>query len=289
MCQLKRIVNKYSMFNNPPKILAHKSSLTSGNFVLPEYILNKGKDGVNLFHRYCPHRMYPLHSVGEHVKEITCKFHNFKWSEDGTPINNPKKLNCGTADIGHSGLLFKNFVEPDHQWVKDLANENHLQYSHSMTGSSKGSALWMMEIQTDLLHINHRGVHPRLSTLVNLDNVKMYEGDNWVLQTHSDGWWLIVYPWTFIEWSPGCLGINTVTPNDASSEFGFTWLTQFYLNPSIPEEKKIEFATLEDVFREDVQAVEQQKGKHFPLSVSVDRLEDHCVHFGKWVNHHRAN
>ena len=34
------------MFKNPPKILAHKAALTTGNFVVPEYIINKSQDKV---------------------------------------------------------------------------------------------------------------------------------------------------------------------------------------------------------------------------------------------------
>ena len=150
------------MFNNPPKIFAHLASLKNSNFVLHEYILNYSNNKVNLFHRYCPHRMYPLHSAGEHVKEITCKFHNFKWSEDGTPLNNPKTLNCGTASIGRSGLIFKNFQEPDHKWVDDLASETELEYSHCYQGESKGSWLWLMEAEVDLLHVYKGGIHPLL-------------------------------------------------------------------------------------------------------------------------------
>jgi len=66
------------MFNSTPKIFAHVSSVDNGNFVLPEVILNKADNGINLFHRFCPHRMYPLHTPGEHVQNIICKFHNFR-------------------------------------------------------------------------------------------------------------------------------------------------------------------------------------------------------------------
>ena len=111
------------MFKIMPRVFAHKTVVDKGNFVLPDYILNKGIDTVNLFHRFCPHRMYPLHTPGEHVDNIHCKFHNFEWSKDGTPLNNPKKIQCGTTTTGKSGLVFKNFVEPDHQWVDDLSKE----------------------------------------------------------------------------------------------------------------------------------------------------------------------
>lgn len=277
-------INIY-MFTTSPKIFAHKSAIETRNFVIPEYILNKGQDEVNLFHRFCPHRMYPLAVPGAHVDEINCEFHDFKWTSAGIPINNDRKLSCGKASVGRSGLIFKNFIEPNHIWVDNLAKETSLKYSHSMQGTSTGSWLWMMEIQADLLHIRSGkgAIHPLLSAETNLDEVDMNEGDGWVLQTCSTGWWLCIYPFTFIEWSKGCLAINYTIPKDKNNEFGFNWITQFYYDSSITEEKRKNFETLEDVFKEDVGAVEKQKGKWFPLISAVSRLEEHCIHFGKWV------
>jgi hypothetical protein len=274
------------MFKNPPKILAHVASTNAGNFVVPEYILNKGTNSVNLFHRYCPHRMYPLHTPGEVIQEVSCKFHNFKWEVDGTPINNTKKLGCGRADIGKSGLVFKNFIEPDSHWVTDLVSETNLEYSHSITGSSTGSWLWLMDAEADYLHVQTAGIHPRLSSIISLEDVKMEQGDGWVLQTHKPNWWtLYVYPFTFIEYRPGCLSVNCVIPHDYNSEFKFSWITQFYYdNSRVNQEQKTEFETLEDVFKEDVVASELQKGNYFPLMSAMNRYEDHCVHFGAWFN-----
>lgn len=277
------------MFNNPPKILAHVSSLKDGNFVVPEFILNKREDKVNLFHRYCPHRMYPLSESGTHVKDITCKFHGFQWDQNGNPTNNTRKISCGTAEVGKTGIVFKHFQEPSHQWVNDLASEKSLEYSHSCHGTSKGSWLWMMEIQADLLHIRSGDnvIHPTLAAETNLDDVSMASGDGWILQTCSTGWWLFVYPYTFIEWSSGCLSINYTTPHNVNNEFGFDWITQFYYSPEVTTEKRKEFETLEDVFKEDVEAIEKQKGHWFPIKSPHNRLEDHCVHFGEWVANNR--
>lgn len=271
--------------NKPPKIFAHMSALNRGNYVTNEYILSKGEGEVNLLSRFCPHRMYPLHNVGDHVKEITCNFHGFKWKQDGTPLNNRNKLYCGSAIVGSSGLLFKNFSEPDHKWVNDLTQEQNLRYSHNKIGHSKGSWLWMMEIQVDLLHIRkgQGAIHPDLSSVTNLDEVVMEAGDGWVLQTSSTGWWLFIYPYTFIEHSKGCMAINTVTPKDENNEFGFEWTTQFYYDPSVHMKKREEFETLEAVFIEDVGAIELQKGPWFPLTKAESRLEQHCVHWGNWV------
>lgn len=272
------------MFKNSPKILAHVSSVNKSNFVTPEYILNKGDNQINLFHRYCPHRMYPLHEPGDQIEEIQCKFHNFKWASDGTPLNNTKKLGCGQAEIGKSGLIFKNFVEPDHHWINDLAEEKELEYSHSFTGSSKGSWLWLMDAEADYLHVDAGLIHPRLSSQIKLFELIMDQGDGWIYQEHAPGWWSVyVYPYTFIEHKRGCLSVNFIIPDDTNTEFGFTWVTQFYYSPTTTQETRMEFETLETVFKEDVEAAELQKGKYFLLMKAINRYEDHSVHFGKWV------
>lgn len=279
------------MFKNPPKILAHLSAVNKGNFVTPEFILNKDNNSINLFKRFCPHRMYPLSKPGEILDTITCNFHGFHWSKDGQPINNDMKLNCGSANIGRSNLIFQNFEEPEHQWVRDIEEEKHLEFSHAMQGTSNGSWLWMMDIQADLLHIRNGQdvIHPWLSTIENLDLVEMEEGLNWILQTCTTGWWLFIFPFTFIEWSKGCLAINYTVPKDKNNEFGFDWITQFYYDPCTTQDKRCLFEKLENVFQEDVSAIEAQKGPYFPLLKSQNRLEDHCVHWGKWVKNNRSS
>lgn len=272
------------MFNNPPKIFAHKAVVDQGNFVLPDYILNKGDNSINLFHRYCPHRMYPLHQTGEHVENIYCKLHAFEWDKNGTPLNNPKKIQCGTTITGRSGLVFKNFEEPDHSWVDDLASETKLIYSHCFQGESKGSWLWLMDIEADLLHIHKEGVHPFLSQQIEVETLKMEQGDGWILQHHPNGWWLYIFPFTFVEYGrPGCVMVNTVIPDDINTEYGFKWITQFYYDPAVKPNDRMIFETLETVFKEDVATAELQKGDYFPLMKTVSKYEDHCIHFGQWV------
>lgn len=271
------------MFKQFPKIFTHISSLENNNYSTGDYILNLNNNEVNLFHRYCPHRMYPLIEPGNLTNNIVCKFHNFQWDKNGTPINNNRKLKCGVADIGKSRLVFKDYYEPDHQWVNDLKNEVNLKYSHTLKGSSPASWLWMMDIQTDLLHIHKNGIHPGLSTTIDLSDVKLDQGEDWIIQTHSNGWWLCIYPFTFIEYSPGCLGINSTIPNDVNNEFGFTWITQFYYDPAVSKNIRDEFETLEDVFKEDVAAIEKIKGPYFPIVNPVNQYEKHCEHWGKWI------
>lgn len=277
------------MFNNPPKVFAHKSVLDAGNFVTPEFILNKNTDDrANLFHRFCPHRMYPMHTPGEIVQNVYCKFHGFEWAQDGTPLNNPKKLSCGNADIGRSGLVLKNFQEPNHHWVDDLAKETDLEYSHSFRGTSKGSWLWLMDAEADLLHVHKKGVHPFLSKQIDLETIVMEQGDGWVLQNHPTGWWLYIFPFTFVEYgNPGMLMVNYPIPHDINNEYGFDWITQFYYNKDVSVDRRFLFETAETVFKEDVATIELLKGGYFPLMKALNRYEDHGVHWGKWFKENK--
>jgi hypothetical protein len=256
----------------------------NGNFVSHDTILNRTENIVNLFHKYCPHRRYPLGKTGECLSKITCFLHGYEWDENGTPLNNHKKLHRGHATVGRSGIVFENFVEPNHRWVDDLERErDRISHSHSFHGESEGSYLWLMDIEADLLHLD-KGVHPFLSKQIDLNDIKMDQGDGWILQSHLSGWWLYVFPYTFIEYgNPGCIMLNTVFPKNPDSEFGFNWITQFFYAKDVGVERRMIFETLETVFKEDVVAIEKQKGPYYPLMRAESKYEDHCVHFGKWI------
>lgn len=277
------------MFKKIPKVLSHVSSLNKGNFVTPEYILNKSDNSINLFHRFCPHRMFPISSPGKIIKEIKCQFHNFQWTEQGEPINNDKKIKCGSAQLGISGLIFKDFEEPNHKWVTDLSNEKNLEYSHSVLGESKGSWLWLMDAEADLLHLHEHGIHPFLSKQIKLEDIQLEQDDGWILQTHPHGWWLYIFPYGFIEYkNPGMLMVNSVYPKNSNNEFGFDWICQFYYDPLVDVEQRMIFETLVNVFKEDIETAEKQKGNYFPLMNTINQYEEHCVHWGKWFRHNKT-
>lgn len=270
-----------------PNFFSHISATDNGNYTTPTHIIHKDDNGISLFHKWCPHRLYPLAKTGEHLQNITCKLHGFEWDSNGVALNNSKKLICGKLTPSKSGLLFKNFNEPDNHWVGDLSKERNLKYSHCLTGSSNGSFLWLMDIEADLLHVYKNGIHPFLSKQINLEDIVLEQGDGWILQNHPDGWWLYVFPYTFIEYrNPGCLMINYTTSDNNESEFGYSWVTQFYYDDAVNCETRMIFETLKDVFLEDVAASEKQKGAYFPLVNAMDWTENHCVHFGEW---YRAN
>lgn len=279
------------MFKAPPQILGHISALKSGSLVTPKYIVANDEGRINLLNRMCPHRFFPIGEKGEVVQDITCKFHGFSFDVKGSPVNNSYKLPCTSGELGKSGLIIRNFKEPDHHWVTDLASETDLNYSHSMLGKSQGSWLWMHEVQIDLMHIRKGGIHPVLSQMVNMGATTLDEGENWIIQTYdigtAVGWWLLIYPFTFIEWTKGCLAINSVVPNNIDEEYGFEWMTQFYYTDEITHAQKEVFELVEPVFHEDVAAIEQLQRPFSPLTRIENELEKHPYHFGQWVSRER--
>jgi hypothetical protein len=138
------------------------------------------------------------------------------------------------------------------------------------------------------LHLYKDGIHPFLSRQVKVEDIQMDQGDGWILQTHPTGWWLYIYPFSFIEYGrDGCVMVNRVIPKDINSEYGFDWITQFYYDPKVDANTRMIFETLESVFREDVSTVELQKADYYPLMKAMDKYENHCVHWGEWIRKNR--
>jgi nitrite reductase/ring-hydroxylating ferredoxin subunit len=288
------------MFKKSPNVLAHISALHNGNFVLEDKIIIKNGEEYSIKSRECPHRGYLMHNPGDMVNNVICKLHGFAWDQTGQPLN--KESHCshfykmhhhGIAELGTTGILFQNFKEPENaEWVDILKEANGLSYSHSITGSSNGSRLWLMEQMTDLLHIRQNGVHPRQSLETPLTGIKTDFGDGWAIQIYptcygSKGFWLFVYPGFNIEYEPGKLMITRVTPTDINSEYGFTWHMQFYYSPEVGKVEKEEWEKCIEVYREDVAAIENIKRPFFPLKKTVNSWEDQMKHWGEWYSENK--
>ena len=272
------------MFSTLPTAIAHKSCADEGMYVTPEYIISNVDGKIHTLKKFCPHRRYPLATTGEYTDKLECKLHGFAFNPDGTAINNNRSLVCSNISVGKSGIVFRDFTEPDHQWVNDLASESDLKYSHMTSHTSTGSWLWNMEIAVDLLHlVGNNGIHPLLSRQVNPTDFVLEEGDGWVFQKHNAGWWLQLFPFTFVEYgNPGCLVINYVVPKDINNEYGFDWYSQFYYDPTVHVNDRVVFETFDTTYSEDIAAVELQNGKYFPLTRTSNYLETHSVNWGNW-------
>lgn len=288
------------MFKKHPNVLAYKSALNNGNFVLQDKIVIKNGDNYDIKSRECPHRGYLMHEPGDMVNNVVCKLHGFAWDSEGKPLDKEpyckhfyKMHHHGEAILADTGILYENFVEPeDAAWVKILRDAPDMQYSHSVGDSSNGSWLWLMEQMTDLLHIRQNGVHPRQSLETPLDNIETDFGDGWAMQMYptcygSKGFWVFIYPGFNIEYEPGKLMITRVTPNDVNQEFGFTWHMQFYYSPNVDKVEKEDWEKCIEVYREDVAAVERIKRPFFPLKRTVNKWEDQMKHWGEWYTENK--
>ena len=282
------------MFKQSPNIFAHVASLANGNLVLHDKIVVKNQDGFCAKRRECPHRGYLMHKPGDIVNNIVCKLHGFCWDSNGDPlVKEPyvdhfyKLHHAGDIEAGRSGLLFQNFKEPDAEWVDILAAEKDLIYSHSVTESSNGSWLWLMEQMTDLLHVRQNGVHPRQSLETPLEQMETEFGDGWSMQIYPTcygpkGFWLFIYPGFNVEYEPGKLMVTRVIPNDPKNEYGFTWQMQFYYSPTVDSVEREIWEKCIEVYREDIEAVENIKRPFFPLKRTVNCWEDQMLHWGEW-------
>jgi nitrite reductase/ring-hydroxylating ferredoxin subunit len=283
------------MFKKQPNVFAHVSALKNGNFVLQDKIIIKNDDSYDIKSRECPHRGYLMHEPGDQVNNVVCKLHGFAWDQTGKPIEKEPYCNHfykmhhhGTAELGKTGILFQNFKEPeDAEWVKILNEAPPMVYERSITESSNGSWLWLMEQMTDLLHVRQNGVHPRQSLETPLEEIKTDFGDGWAIQVYptcygSKGFWLFIYPGFNIEYEPGRLLITRVTPNDINNEFGFTWSMQLYYSSDMGKTEKEDWEKCVEVYREDVKAIENIKRPFFPLKRTVNKWEDQMKHWGEW-------
>jgi phenylpropionate dioxygenase-like ring-hydroxylating dioxygenase large terminal subunit len=283
------------MFINPPELYGHHSALNQGNFVTEDKIVCKDNSGVSLKSRECPHRGYTMHTPGEVVKNIVCKMHGLAWSSDGLPCqeksycNHSYKLHDrGSLQVGKSGLLFKNFIEPVHaEWVQVLSEQTDLKFDRILSGKSTGSWLWFMEQLTDVLHLRQGGIHPRQSLETPLSTMDLDVGDGYVTQlyktpTGGTGYWIYIFPGFAVEFEPGKLLINRVIPDDVNTEFGFTWELQLYYSPSVDSVEREEWEKQIEVFMEDVEAVEKIKRPFFPLRHTMTDLEKLMFHWGEW-------
>jgi hypothetical protein len=181
--------------------------------------------------------------------------------------------------VGKSGLMFMDWQEPsDAKWVNDLANDS-FTYSHSTRRTGTGDWKWQMEMHVDLLHVDK--IHPLLTSYVDIHKLQTEYGSDWVCQHHEHGWWLFIYPFTHIEWEPGCLYFSEMVQTD----YGYEVYIHYLFNESTPQHVRENFIKVAEVtFDEDVDAVNRLSlnNKYRTPSKTLDPLEVDIKHFYDW-------
>lgn len=266
--------------NKYPKILTHNDIFKNSNFFgSSHYVINKD---LQLFPNRCPHRGNKIISPGTTKEEFKCGLHGWSWTKHGLPTNNDVNIKFKNATKGQSGLIFLDWEEPINvKWVEDLKTDQ-LEYSHSIKKQGTGDWRWQMEMHVDLLHVEQ--IHPLLTSYVNCTNLISERGDDWIAQHHEHGWWLFVYPFTHIEWEPGCLYFSEMTPREAG--IGYDICIHYLFNKNVPLEQRKHFANMAEItVDEDIQAVNDLSlsSKYRMPGNNPHPLESDIVHFYKWV------
>lgn len=263
-----------------PKLLTHKGIFNTHNFFgSSHFVVTKD---LTAFANRCPHRGNKIVNPG-HVKEnFECGLHGWAWEKDGCPKNNNVNLRSKKLSQGKSGIIFLDWEEPlDAKWVRDLAND-YLEYSHSTKKYGEGDWRWQMEMHVDLLHVEK--IHPLLDSYVDCKNLKKEVGYDWICQHHEHGWWLFVYPFTHIEWEPGCLYFSEMTPRE--NDKGYDVFIHYLFNPNVDQETRKKFIEMaETTFDEDIKAVNELSAasKYRMPSNAPDPLEEDIIHFYNWL------
>jgi phenylpropionate dioxygenase-like ring-hydroxylating dioxygenase large terminal subunit len=263
-----------------PRILTYKNVFKNANFFgSSNFVINQN---LELFPNRCPHRGNKIIKPGTTKDLFQCNLHGWQWNNNGQPINNNVSLKSQQATLGESGLVFLNWDEPQGvQWVEDLKNST-FEYSHSLHKQGFGDWRWQMEMHVDLLHVEK--IHPLLHSYVDCTKLRTERGNDWIAQYHDHGWWLFIYPFTHIEWEPGCFYFSEMTPKE--NDQGYDVYIHYYFDQQVDSVKRQEFAKMADqTFDEDIQAVnELSSASSYRMPSNCQHpLEQDIIHFYNWL------
>lgn len=276
----------YKMKKSYPKILTHSNIFVDNTFFgSKQFIISKD---LNLFNNKCPHRGNAIIKPGTVNSNLKCNLHGWEWDCNGVPKNNNVIMRHKKAIEGKSGLIFLDWIEPiDAIWINDL-QKSKFRYSHSLHKIGNGDWRWQMEMHVDLLHVEQ--IHPLLHSYVDVTKLKTEKGSDWVAQYHENGWWLFIYPFTHIEWEPGCLYFSEMSPRE--NNIGYDVYIHYFFDDNLLENQKIHFSNLADItFDEDIKAVNEiSLSSNYRKPYNCDHfLEQDIVHFYNWLKENEDN
>jgi hypothetical protein len=125
-------------------------------------------------------------------------------------------------------------------------------------------------------------IHPLLTSYVDVNTLHTEYGSDWVCQHHKHGWWLFVYPFTHIEWEPGCLYFSEMVLKD----YGYEMYIHYLFNESTTQHVRENFIKIAEVtIDEDIAAVNllSANSKYRAPPAKLGPLELDLAHFYKWT------
>lgn len=214
-------------------------------------ILTRSKSGVEVLVNACRHRQAVMVDVPGSSKNLTCPYHNWTYSMDGTLLGaphfaeNPCKNLFKVPTTTWNGLILSGPASVG----RDLADWgagsvfdfNGYRFHRSLDMQCKQNWKTFVEVYLDLYHV--APFHPGLSSLVTCSNLKWDMGEFWSVQTVGmrpgsrpastpawEAWrqkvlqaydgslpdkgavWLFYYPNLMLEWNPGSIVVSVLQP-----------------------------------------------------------------------------
>jgi phenylpropionate dioxygenase-like ring-hydroxylating dioxygenase large terminal subunit len=205
-------------------------------FQLKKTLINNGQ--FKLVNNICPHQKSLIISKSQDT--LQCRYHAWSWNDKGEPISN------GTTSVCNNFQLV----------MKETYTSNNLIFSEQVDLSSLPldfSHMKLVEERTDTINANHNNiidifldvdhisvVHPDVYTkvgiaektevhweyydwgsiqLVQKNNLYDKDFESTLLGSEEDlsAVWITVYPYTTIDWQPGCLTIVVCVPVNETS------------------------------------------------------------------------
>lgn len=214
-------------------------------------ILSRSRSGVEVLVNSCRHRQAVLVDVPGNSKNITCPFHSWTYSMDGTLLGaphfpeNPCRNLFKVPTTTWNGLILSGPAPVG----RDLAgwgpgsvfDFTGYRFQRSVDMECRQNWKTFVEVYLDLYHV--ASFHPGLSSLVTCTDLKWDLGESWVSQTVGmrpgprpastpawEAWrqkviqandgaapdngavWLFYYPNLMLEWNPGSIVVSALHP-----------------------------------------------------------------------------
>jgi nitrite reductase/ring-hydroxylating ferredoxin subunit len=204
-----------------PQFLRHQNELVD-NKIIP--LIDRTKvlvsgDTVRVYNNVCPHQRSRI--CNNKQKYFQCQYHGWQWDLNGTPLNNEVTLK-GTPVHNINGLLFNTAID-----IPELAGLNIERYQLVEERVDRVDADWkhIVDVFLDVDHIPvvHEGVYESIG-ITDESEIKWnyYDWGN-TQQVYSENKdlvavWVMLYPYTMIEWQAGSLFITVCNPKDSYTD-----------------------------------------------------------------------
>lgn len=198
------------------------------------------KDGeFKLINNICPHQGSRI--INSTQKELSCQYHSWKWDQNGKPISNGTTKICNNYDILMKDAYIQNslvFSENINLESISDCDFGHMRLVQERTEIVNSDYRNIIDVFLDVDHISI--VHPEVYTKVgvNVDPEIEWSYYDWgsIQLVHKNNpydkafdqtliglpqeklaaIWVTVYPYTTIDWQPGCLTVIVCRPIDES-------------------------------------------------------------------------